>query len=198
MDAPSERDRLLGLTVDLILREGVIDLSLSALARKIGSNNRMLLYYFGSKQELLDEASMCAFEQFPRLHALFDRLARPGDLEARLVQAWRDLSDPANHPWLRLYFQRFGIAMRETGKWDVFLGRQGSTWSDQVAAIMRAEGYDADASTLAGLEVVALWRGLQLLLLSGADPEELTATYSFAVRGMIDRLEVVAVARQRG
>ena len=55
-DSP-ERARLLGLATDLILREGVIDMSLSAIARGIGSNNRMVLYYFGSKQGLLDEAA---------------------------------------------------------------------------------------------------------------------------------------------
>lgn len=195
---PSERERLLGLVVDLILREGVIDLSLSALARKIGSNNRMILYYFGSKQELLDEASTRAFEQFPLLDGLFDRLSSPGDVEERLARAWRDLSDPANHGYLRLYFQRFGIAMREEGEWDVFLGRQGSEWSDLVAAIMRTEGYDAATSRLIGLEIVALWRGLQFLLLAGVDGNDLDATYRFAVRGMIDRLEAAAPPRGRG
>jgi AcrR family transcriptional regulator len=198
VEGPSERDRLLGLVVDLILREGVIDLSLSALARKIGSNNRMILYYFGSKQELLDEASTRAFEQFPLLNALFARLSGPGDLEERLVHAWRDLSDPANHDYLRLYFQRFGIAMRETGQWDVFLERQGSTWPDMVAGILRTEGYDAATSKVVGLEVVALWRGLQLLLLSGADPDELDASYRFAVRGMIARSDAAPSARARG
>lgn len=198
MGGPSERERLLGLVVDLILREGVIDLSLSALARKIGSNNRMILYYFGSKQELLEEASARAFEQYPLLEGLFDRLSSPGPVEERLVRAWRDLSDPANHAYLRLYFQRFGVAMREEGEWNLFLGRQGSEWSDLVAAIMRAEGYDAATSRLVGLEIVALWRGLQFLLLAGADAGDLDATYRFAVRGMIDRLEAAAPTPQRG
>ena len=52
-DRKNERQRLLALVGDLILAEGVSTLSLSGVARSIGSNNRMLLYYFGSKEDLL-------------------------------------------------------------------------------------------------------------------------------------------------
>ena len=45
------------------------------IARAVGSNNRMLLYYFGSKERLLEAASEIAIERFPHLAAVFERLA---------------------------------------------------------------------------------------------------------------------------
>jgi AcrR family transcriptional regulator len=194
VDRSPERERLLDLVVDLILREGVIDVSLSAVARKIGSNNRMLLYYFGSKQDLLDEASVSAFERFPRLRHLFDRIAEPGDLYERLRRAWDDLSAEENHAYLRLYFQRFGIAMRDSGEWSTFLDRASSYWSGMLVDILRAEGVDDARGGAAALEIVALWRGLQVLMLAGADPARLANTYAVSVRSLVDRLDTAAVA----
>jgi len=186
--ASPERDRLLNLVVDLILREGVIDLSLSAVARKISSNNRMLLYYFGSKEALLDEASVRAFERFPRLRDLFDRLAEPGDIEDRLFRAWDDLSADDNLPYLRLYFQRFGIAMREVDGWGGLLERAGYYWSDRIHAQLRSDGFDDAISRTVARAVVALWRGMQIMLLSGAPREELTQAYRFSVGGLVAQL----------
>jgi AcrR family transcriptional regulator len=188
VEATPERDRLLGLVVDLVLREGVIDMSLSSVARSIGSNNRMLLYYFGSKEALLDEAGLRAFDQFPKLREVFDRLARPGDLETRLQDAWADLSAPENLPYLRLYFQRFGIAMRDTEQWLTFIERAGRQWLGWTREVFRSHGYGEDDSLIAATQILALWRGLQFLLLTGTPPEQLSRTYSTGVRGLLGQL----------
>jgi AcrR family transcriptional regulator len=45
-----ERERLLGLVAGYVLEHGIADLTLRRLAAAIGSNNRMLLYYFGSRR----------------------------------------------------------------------------------------------------------------------------------------------------
>jgi AcrR family transcriptional regulator len=198
VDGTRERQRLLDLVVDLVLREGVIDMSLSAAARAIGSNNRMLLYYFGSKQELLDEAALRAFDRFPRLRDMFARLRGPGRLESRLLTAWDDLSDEENVPYLRLYFQRFGIAMREPEEWAAFTNRAGHEWVGMVQEAFRDEGYDEADALVAATQVIALWRGLQFLLLAGVDRDQLRATYRSGVRGLLARTplgETAAPAR---
>lgn len=190
-----ERERLLGLVVDLILRDGMIDISLSAVARRIGSNNRMLLYYFGSKEALLDEAAMRAYERFPKLRALFERLAEPGDIEHRLFRAWDDLSAPENHSYLRLFFQRFGIAMRESDDWGGFIERAGISWVERVEVQLRGAGF-ADSACLQGAQsIVALWRGLEILLLAGTPAEQLTSAYRASVRGLVAQLHSGGVAR---
>jgi AcrR family transcriptional regulator len=188
VEATPERERLLGLVVDLVLREGVIDMSLSAVARSIGSNNRMLLYYFGSKEALLDEAGLRAFDQFPKLREVFVRLAGPGDLEERLLDAWADLSAAENLPYLRLYFQRFGIAMRDTEQWLAFIERAGQQWLGWTREVFRSHGYSEGDSLLGATQILALWRGLQFLLLTGASPEHLNTTYGIGVRGLLTQI----------
>ncbi|WOQ69252.1 TetR/AcrR family transcriptional regulator [Microbacterium limosum] len=187
MDGTPERQRLLGLVVDLILRDGVIDLSLSAIARAIGSNNRMLLYYFGSKQELIGEAALVAFDRFPRLRDMFDRLRDAGDLEERLIAAWDDLADPESRPYVRLFFQRFGIAMRDPDEWGDFIERVGREWVEEVDAVLRAEGFDGGDARAAATQIIALFRGLQFLLLSGVPADQLRDAYRLGIRPVLER-----------
>ncbi|MDX2377690.1 TetR/AcrR family transcriptional regulator [Microbacterium sp. LRZ72] len=187
MDGTPERQRLRGLVVDLILREGVVDLSLSAIARGVGSNNRMLLYYFGSKQALIDEAADAAFERFPRLRDMFARLRAPGDLEERLLAAWDDLADPDSRPFVRLFFQRFGVAMRDRDEWEAFTERVGREWVETVRSVLVDEGYPAARASSAAIQVIALWRGLQFLLVAGVEAEQLREAYRDSIRGMLDR-----------
>jgi len=188
VDGTPERERLLGLVVDLVLREGVIDMSLSSVARSIGSNNRMLLYYFGSKEALLDEAGLRAFDQFPKLREVFSRLGSTGHLEGRLLDAWADLSAPENLPYLRLYFQRFGIAMRDTEQWLTFIERAGQQWLGWTREVFRSHGYSEADSLVGATQILALWRGLQFLLLTGAESEQLNAAYATGVRGLLAQL----------
>jgi AcrR family transcriptional regulator len=188
VEATPERERLLGLVMDLILRDGVIDVSLSSVARSIGSNNRMLLYYFGSKEALLDEAGLRALDGFEKLREMFTRLGRPGSLEVRLIDAWADLSDPENLPYLRLYFQRFGLAVRDTGQWQTFIERAGRQWLGWIQDVFRNHGYAEHDSLLAATQILALWRGLQFLLLTGTPPDQLNTTYSLGVRGLLAQL----------
>lgn len=190
-----ERERLLGLVVDLILRDGMIDISLSAVARRIGSNNRMLLYYFGSKEALLDEAAMRAYERFPKLRALFERLGEPGDIEERLRRAWEDLSAPENHSYLRLFFQRFGIAMRESAEWGGFIERAGVSWVERVEARLREAGFAEAACARGAQSIVALWRGLEILLLAGTPADQLAESYRISIHSLIGQLQADGIAR---
>lgn len=180
-----ERERLLGLVTDLILRDGVIDLSLSAIARGIGSNNRMLLYYFGSKEELLDEAATRAFERFPRLGTMFARLAEAGDLRLRLHDAWEDLAAEENRGFIALYFQRFGIAMRDREQWQAYVDRTTHYWAEDLAGILRDEGFTEHRAMRIATQTVALWRGLQIALLADGDVLLLRAAYRAAVEALL-------------
>jgi len=185
VDNTPERQRLLDLVVELILRDGVIDLSLSAISRAIGSNNRMLLYYFGSKQKLIDEASDVAFNSFPRLRDMFARLTAPGDLEERLLTAWDDLADPDSRPFVRLFFQRFGIALREPDEWVDFTEQVGREWVVALRDALVTEGLTPERAQSAATRVVALFRGLQFLLLTGVDPAQLRNSYRDAIRDLV-------------
>ncbi|OLT20399.1 hypothetical protein BJF78_09930 [Pseudonocardia sp. CNS-139] len=178
-DVEPERDRLLRLTVDYVLERGVAELTLRGLGREIGTNNRMLLYYFGSKERLIAQALNAASQRFPTFTAAMTALDAPGTpLVDRLLAAWDGIAAPENLPFLRLFFEIFGQAAHNPGRFDDFLARVGHDWTNQVAGALRAEGVPAAAAAALAREIVAIWRGLQFDLLSTGDARAVAASYA--------------------
>jgi AcrR family transcriptional regulator len=171
---------LLALTRELILTRGVIGLSLSELARGIGSNNRMLLYHFGSLDKLLG----AAIDDILGGTVLLDRLAEllngPGSAVDRLASAWRHIADPERLPHLRLFFARFGMAVDLPEQYAQFLEQVRERWTATVADALRAapEVTDPEATAVA---VVALWRGLQMQLICGESRSRVNAAQVLAI-----------------
>jgi AcrR family transcriptional regulator len=145
----------------------------------------MLLYYFGSKEEVLREATLVAFERFPHLEGALRRLAGDGGrLRERLVRVWPDIAHPDNRPFLALFFQTFAVALYHPERNAALLDRLGGDWVAAVADVLEREGLQpADAADVA-TQLVAAWRGLQLALLSGVPRADLDR----AARGLVDRL----------
>lgn len=181
----SGRARLLERVADHVLAHGATDLSLSELARAVGSNNRMLLYHFGSKEEVLREATLVAFQRYPHLEGALRRL-RDGDgpLRDRLVRVWGDIAHPDNLPFLALFFQAFAVALYHPDRNRELLDRLGAEWVAEVQAALRDAGLPDDRALLTGTQIVAAWRGLQFALLSGTPREVLDASWA----GSVDRL----------
>lgn len=183
MSGSTERGRLLDLVADHVLEHGTSGQSLSGIARAVGSNNRMLLYYFGRKEDLLDEACQRAVHRFPVVQGALDLLRTDDDLAERLQAAWAAITHPDNLPFLRLFFDRYGSALRDPGENSGYLDRMGlSGWPTEIAGILQAQGLEPRDARRVGLEVVALWRGLQLALLAGVPAAELDEVHRHAVR----------------
>lgn len=173
-----ERLRLLNRVADHILTDGATDVSLSELARRIESNNRMLLYYFGSREKLLDEAVLLAYARFPRIYSVLERLSTSREpLPVRFERAWTDISHPENVPFLRLFFERFGVVLQQPQNNAEVLERLGNQWASQVQGILISEGHDRQDALISATGIVSLWRGLQFALLSGTSRETLDATH---------------------
>lgn len=172
-----ERLRLLSLVADHLLEHGVNDVSLSSLARAVGSNNRMLLYYFGSKEQLLDEAALAALERFPGIQRLMESLEEEGSAGALLERAWQQIADPDNRPFLGLFFELFSLNTRHPERNAGYFQRIGSEWPAGVARLLEREGFEPESAHECGTAIVALWRGLQIFLLAGRDPRELQAAH---------------------
>ena len=182
---PTGRERLLERVADHVLEHGATDLSLSELARAVGSNNRMLLYYFGSKEEVLRQATLVAFERYPHLEGALRRLGetdRP--LRARLLAVWQDIAHPENLPFLALFFQAFGVALYHPDRNRELLVRLGVEWVAAVREVLEAEGLEHATAGRIATQLVAAWRGLQFALLSGADRGELDGSYA----DLVDRI----------
>ena len=179
------RRRLLELVADHLLAHGASELSLSELARAVGSNNRMLLYYFGSKEEVLQQATLVAFERFPILEGALRRLRTDdGALRDRLLRVWTDIAHPDNRPFLALFFQAFGVALYHPERNAELFQRLGGEWVAEVQQALEAEAVPADRAQVLATQLVTEWRGLQVSLLAGAPRDLLDASYA----DLVDRL----------
>ncbi len=183
-----ERDRLRALVADYCLLNGVATLTLRSVSDAVGTNNRMLLYYFGSKEEMIAEALTEAKARFPGVEKAFEILAdRDLTLVDRLQSAWRSIAAPDNVEYLRLFFEVFGLAVREPERYAHFIDG-GRSWPRRVARILRAEGVPtAEARTMAR-ELVALWRGMQFDLLAGGNRKAVEAMHDEAAERFAGRV----------
>lgn len=182
----AERDRLLGLVADYVLEHGIADLTLRKLGAAIGTNNRMLLYYFSSKEQLIEQALLAASQRFPVFASAMAGFAGPEPLAERLDRCWAGIAAAENHAFHRLFFEVYGVALQQPGRFDGFLTRVGHDWVDLVAAQLRDEGVAEPAAP--ARELVALWRGLQFDLLSTGDAVGVAAAHSAAAAAFADRL----------
>jgi AcrR family transcriptional regulator len=193
MSGEPERDRLLRLIADYVLEHGIAGMTLRGLGATIGTNNRMLLYYFGSKEQLIGQALTAAAQRFPAFTAGMAALDDPRvPLVDRLLAAWRGIAAPENRPFLQLFFEVFGQAAHNPGRFDGFLANVGHDWTNQVAKALQTDGVpSADAGALAR-EIVAVWRGLQFDLLSTNDAEAVAAGYAGTAAAFARRCEAAA------
>ncbi|KQQ05820.1 MULTISPECIES: TetR/AcrR family transcriptional regulator [unclassified Rathayibacter] len=168
---PTRRTQLLESIVDHILEHGVASVSLRALARAADSNNRMLLYYFGSRAALLSEAMIVAARRFPDMQRAADELLVPGrSLAERLDRSWVALASSANRPFLRLFFQVFGLAAFEQAEeWRAMRARFDEFLQPELRRALAESGVPEEEVPVAAREIVAFWRGLEILLISIED-----------------------------
>jgi AcrR family transcriptional regulator len=185
-----ERARLLELICDYIVEHGVAQLTLRALAGAIGSNNRMLLYYFTSKEQLMIEALRQTDTRFPRFAAAMSELRQPGgDLRATLHSAWAAIADPASRGHLRLFFETFGLAVHQPDIYGALLGSVGTEWVEHVAGHIGDRGVEPATAQILARELVSGWRGLEMDLLSDRDPEVVSAVARSAIDALCQRVE---------
>ncbi|GGF30692.1 TetR/AcrR family transcriptional regulator [Subtercola lobariae] len=180
---PVARANLLQKAEQYILRHGLLDLTLTAVAEGIDSNRRMLLYHFGSLDELVNEAISDILERHDLTNQLAALLQAEGDLVDRLDAAWAHLADPALLSWHRIYFARVGLAVEDSVHYETFLAESRAGWPALLEETMLARRVH-DAKTLS-LAVAAAWTGLQLALLSGEDRTTLARVHHTTVAALL-------------
>lgn len=194
-----EAQRLLDAVTDLCLERGISTLSLRDLSAGAGSNNRMLLYYFTTKEQLLVAALRNAASRFPLLQNALSALSEPGqDLADRLEAAWSAIAATQNEPFLRLFFEVVGLSAGDGERFGGFRAAVITEWSARVATALVKEGVPPAAAARLSDELVALWRGLQVALISGADRERLGVAYAQAATSFAERVRSHSVASRGG
>ncbi|GAB2875663.1 TetR/AcrR family transcriptional regulator [Streptomyces mayteni] len=162
------RARLVAAAVDHVAAHGIADLSLRRLGAAIGVSHRMLIHYFGTKEQLLVEI-VRASER--RQRELLSRLrAEPGRSPADVARLlWRQLTDPGLAGQGRLFFEICGQALRGRPEAVPILDGLVADWLEPLAAAEVAAGADPTTAGNRARLALATVRGLLLDLLATDD-----------------------------
>ncbi|GAA2157997.1 TetR family transcriptional regulator [Kitasatospora kazusensis] len=101
---PARRERTLARATDYVLAHGLAGLSLRPLAAALDTSPRMLLYDFGSKQELVS-AVLAEARRRGAARLAAHRAPAAASAEERLRGIWAWISAPERAPFVRLFFE---------------------------------------------------------------------------------------------
>lgn len=176
---PSARQvELLDRAYRYVLEHGIGELSLRPLAAAIGSSPRVLLYLFGSKEELI--RALLARARVDEL-AILERADRPdkhnvGALPDLARSIWSWLVAPEHRAVLRLWVEAYSRSLVDPdGPWGSFARSTVDDWLAVLAlAQSPAERQNADGEAECTLTLAVL-RGALLDLLATGDVDRVTA-----------------------
>jgi AcrR family transcriptional regulator len=170
----SPRDTLLEKVVAYAAQDGIADKSLRAIAAGTGSSHRMLLYHFGSREGLM--AAIVAFVEARQRETMAVLATEATDVSDAMRAMWRQLAAPEIRPFVRLFFQVFGLAVQGTPGAAAMLDDLTASWLREGSDVAVRQGYDLDPTAIR--LGVAVSRGLLIDLLAGADPAEVSAAHA--------------------
>jgi AcrR family transcriptional regulator len=109
MGPKHSRDDILDGALDAALEDGLSQLTFGRLAKRLGINDRTVVYYFPSKDDLITEVLMAVGTRLQEvLAAAFTK--RSGDHLQLAAAAWPILATPEADPMFSLYFEAMGLA----------------------------------------------------------------------------------------
>lgn len=182
----ARRDELLELAYHYATHNGLTELSLRPLAAAIGSSPRVLLFLFGSKDQLLQALLARARQDQLTLLERMRTESAPADLAAAVRCLWRWLATPAHRPLLALWFEAYSQSVHQPrGPWNGF-ARQ--TVEDWLAELTRAQPPARRRSIIGTAErtlALAVMRGVLLDLLATGDHERTTAAMEYHLKATV-------------
>jgi AcrR family transcriptional regulator len=184
-EAPERREVLLQKIVDTLLANGIADLSLRPLAETVGTSARLLIYHFGTKEQLFTDALA---EVRRRIETSVRELAakqQPESLESFLLMFWKWALQKSSQQYFRLLFEIDGLAMQNRKKFPAeFWGAGFFKWvgifETSFSVLAARERERRDASTL----VLAALNGLLHDFLATGDRKRTTAALHFLIEAI--------------
>lgn len=167
---PSIKAALLEKILFYLLENGILELSLRPLAKTLGTNARMLIYHFGSKEQMITEALELA--QRRQLEALANSPEPKSDGAAELTFLWQWFSSDEFLPFGKLLFETEVQAISGNAHYGAFATQIIAGWVAFIKS--RFEGCDLDTANL----IVNTFSGFLLELLITKDKKRVTASFN--------------------
>lgn len=133
---PQKKQELLEQCLSAAIEQGVLDVSINAIAQRIGTSGRMLVYHFGSKQEL--DRQMISLLEIRLREKLwsFHSVAVEGDASITpLLAMWQHLTSPEMNGLLKLTMELHQRAIQGDLETKDFLERESQQWVDSLSIL---------------------------------------------------------------
>ena len=171
-EAPA-RDQLLERVMAFAAAEGIAGRSLREIAAGAGTSHRMLLYHFGSREGLL--AAIVATIEAQQREVMTALTSSAGTPREVMLGLWEQLTRPELLPFVRLFFEVFGLLAQDTPDTRPLRASLTAPWVTEGLAGAARLGLAGDAAELR--VGIAVTRGLLLELVAGTPLAEVDAAY---------------------
>src|SRR4051794_16461467 len=167
------REQMLGRVVAFAAAEGIAGKSLREIAQGVGTSHRMLIYHFGSREGLI-AAIVADIEAQQRvvLATIGEQARSPREV---MLGLWEQLTRPELLPFVRLFFEVFGLVAQGTPGTEGLRESLTAPWLADAAVVTEQLGLEPNPAELR-LGIAAA-RGLLLDLVAGAPLAEVDAAY---------------------
>lgn len=187
---PERKAAVLAQATDYVLEHGLSDLSLRPLAAALGTSGRMLIYYFGSKDQMVvDILAEVRRRQY-------EELALGADDQDVIRRYWTWVTSPPGRRFLRLTHEIYGLSLREPERFGGFLASEAMEVLDVIEASLRDAGVPPAEARLLSTYTFAALRGLELDMLGTDDMARVNAAFGLFEADLQRRTQQFASASQ--
>ncbi|MCU1659762.1 MAG: TetR/AcrR family transcriptional regulator [Pseudonocardiales bacterium] len=170
LHADSKASEMLPAIVSILRERGPQGFFLGTIAEEMGTSSRMLIYHFGSRDELLGRAMRVVREE--TIQYLNDP---PPSTLLEAVDKWWDyymvnLSD------MQLFFHLASRRFEEPGRFTEFASNAVDSWVEYFASSIEAEGRSPEFARVLGRLTIAAMRGLTVDFLITGDKDHVDSS----------------------
>ncbi len=183
--ATARRDELAQAATDVVLEHGLVGLSLRPLAAALGTSDRMLLYHFADKDDLVATVLRVAND---RSVAEIRTLPPAPDVRSAVLGLWAAVTGPRLDRCQRMYVEAAALGLFGREPYARVVREANAVWVAAVVEHLVASGTPADRAERAVALLDAAMMGFQLdLPLDAGDPVQ-----EQAVRDLADAVARIA------
>ncbi len=153
------RQELAEGATDYVLEHGLIGLSLRPLAAALGTSDRMLLYHFSDKDDLVATVLRLTID---RSVAGIRALDPSPDVTRAVLDLWAVVSTPEQARCQRLYVEAAALGVLGTEPYAGVVAEANDEWLEALAHHLVASGLAPSLAPRASSLVEAAFMGLQL------------------------------------
>ena len=156
---PTRREELAEAATDYALEHGLIGLSLRPLAEAVGTSDRMLLYHFSDKDDLV---STILRTSTSRSITGIRALPPSADLRAAVLDLWAAVTTGDQRRCQRLYLEAAALGLFGSEPYATEVPAANAAWMAAVSDHLVATGLAARAAHRATELIDSTFMGLQI------------------------------------